>query len=260
MTDTLAPPQKLFELQSATEQLLAQMEGVTWRLIMKVAHDNRPVQQARQLMTETVQYLRDWIMGPERVSHVARQWASVAGSFQTVVDDCQTQLDVLGKHWTGEAAETFASYSGQLVRKLANGGPATNQIQSNLSVLGANLTKLRGATIAEAATAIIDLVKDGIGVVNTAVNGIDPKFLVEAVVVPPLAVVQYCLNVVNSEVALLTDALKHMIVMAKTLNDSLADMRSSANQMSGGVHSLLGNDGVPPEPPGLGDRKRWTPA
>ncbi len=256
---TFAPPPKLYELRSATQDLLDALDGTTWKLIMKVAGNSRPVQQAHQIMNETKYYIKTWIMGPERVADTAKQWASITGQFQTVVDDCQTQLDVLGKHWTGEAAESFASYSGQLMKKLGNGGPATNQVQANLSTLGANLTKLRGATIAEATVAIIDLVKDGIGVVNTAVGGIDVKTLVEAVVFPPLAVVQYCLNVVNSEANLLADALKHMVVMARSLNDSLADMRSSATQMNGGVHSLLGNDGVPPEPPGLGDKKGWKP-
>lgn len=257
---TLAPPSKLYDLQSATQDLLAALDGTTWKLIMKIAGDSRPVQQAHQIMNETVYYIKTWLMGPEVVANTAKQWASITGQFQTVVDDCQTQLDVLGKHWSGEAAETFSSYSGQLMKKLGNGGPATNQVQSNLSALGANLTKLRGATIAEATLAIIDLVKDGISLVNTAVNGIDPKMLVGAVIFPPLAVVQYCLNVVNAEANMLADALKHMVTMARTLNDSLADMRSSATQMSGGVHSLLGNDGVPSEPHGIGDTKGWKPA
>ncbi|TDP96753.1 hypothetical protein [Labedaea rhizosphaerae] len=258
---TPVAPAKLTDLKNASEDLMSLLNGFKMGLIMKVARDSSPKPRTQQVITQVQTYIENWLLGPENVSNVGRQWASqITTAFRTAYDDCQTEVDRVNNNWSGQAADSFSEHADSLLARLKDAQPAVSGVATNLADLGANLGTLRGTVITHGADAAASMVNAAIQIGNTGIQGISPKMLAEAAtgIGVPFAVVQYCMSVVAQISQQLTNVIGKLGTLFNDVNGSLQNMKSSATKMATAVNTSLSTH-LPSEPPGLTDKGGWKP-
>lgn len=260
MNAPVAPPM-LTDLKGASDNLMSTLSGFKMGMIMKVAHDSTPKPRTEQVITRVEKYIHDWLVGPENVSNVSKQWAGqITTAFRKSYDDCQVQVDRVKHNWSGEAAESFSGQADDLLARLKDSIPAVNGVSSGLADLGANLGILRGNIITHGAEAAATLVNAAIQIANTGIQGVNAKMLAEAAtgIGVPFAIVQYCMNVVAQISQQLTNVLGKLDTLFNDVNTSLQNMKSSATKMEATVNTSVSTS-LPAEPPGLDDKGGWKP-
>lgn len=249
-------PDVLKQIKQNAEGLLARLQQEPVAIVLRIAGNPMPIDYTQRIINQAGQYIQHWLLGPDQVDDVSQRWAQVSRQAQQVATDYQGQLDYVKNHWTGAAAEDFATYADSVLNSLKGLPDATKTMSDGLSKLSEDLRSLRDTIVGSGAKIAAKILNASTQIGTTMIHEVDALNVATAEI--GVGEVRWCAAVAGEIANQLTDIITDLIDMGEEVDKLLGEIKGDADGMKNDADGSL--TPPPAAPPDEGDTKHWQPA